>query len=263
MVDENFFLKRNTSDTCCYTKAPFFVLISSGYCPRSLQWESIVLACDKYESPNLNVVSLAELHQFGITVRDILSRIRELDHELYSQTCQGVGSLRQWLPIFSQNPETWRAVLAENRDLAAYWQTAVVEDDLYFGLKSGMSGEAKLLASPYKNLTQRGVYNLYFVSICVSPRFRGVETNLALIESFFSVLDRLAGDGVFFKEITGSVCSPDGEQICRTFRLDYLRDNSIGKIYSGSVGRVIDRFKGPLDARFPRLLQHYYSAGLC
>jgi hypothetical protein len=225
--------------------------------------ESVVLTCDKYESPNLNVVGLAELHQFGLNVRDILSRIRDLDRQLYSQTCQGVGSLRQWLPIFSQNPETWRAVLAGNRDLAAYWQTAVVEDDLYFGLKSGMSGEAKLLASPYKNLDQRGIYNLYFVSICVSPGFRGVETNLALIESFFGVLDRLAGDGVFFKEITGSVCSPDGEQICRTFRLDYLRDNSIGKIYSGSVGRVIDRFKGPLGARFPRLLQHYYSAGLC
>ena len=164
-------------------------------------------------------------------------------------------------------------ILAKSRDVAsASWPGTAILQPIgkrrwskrpVLGLKSGMSGEAKLLASPYKNLNQRGVYNLYFVSICVSPRFRGVETNLALIKSFFSVLDRLAGDGVFFKEITGSVCSPDGEQICRTFRLDYLRDNSIGKIYSGSVGRVIDRFKGPLGARFPRLLQHYCSAGLC
>jgi len=83
-----------------------------------------------------------------------------------------------------------------------------------------------------------------------------------LIESFFSVIDQLASKGVFFKEVTASACSRDGEQICKTFRLTYVRDNEIGKIYSGSVGNVIDRFKGPLGARFPGLLAKYRRAAL-
>lgn len=230
---------------------------------KLLERESVVLPCDKREPLNLSVVGLAELQQFGWNVRDILTRIRELDRQLYSQTSPGVGSLRQWLPVFSQNPETWRAIVASSGDLAAYWQTAVVEDELYLRLKSGISSEANLLASSYQNLSDQGTYNLYFVSICVNPRFRAVETNLALIESFFSVIDHLAGKGVFFKEITGSVCSPDGEQICKTFRLNYMRDNAIGKIYSGTVGGMIERFKGPLSSRFPGLFENYRVAGLC
>ena len=222
-----------------------------------------MLYCEKRDPLNLSVVGVQEVQQFGLSVRDILVRIRELDLQLYSQACQGVGSLRQWLPVFLQNPETWRAIVASGGDLAAYWQTAVVDDELYFGLKSGAANEAKLLASSYQDLSDQGIYNLYFVSICVNPRFRGVETNLALIESFFSVMDRLAGKGVFFKEITGSVCSRDGEQICKTFRLNYMRDNAVGKIYSGSIGSMIDRFRGPLSARFPGLLENYRGAGLC
>lgn len=221
-----------------------------------------MLLCDKSEPLNLSVVGLAELQQLGWNVRHILSRIRKLDRQLYSHTCQGVNSLRQWHPVFLENPETWRAIVTCECDLAAYWQTAVVDDDLYFGLKLGTLSESNLFACSYKDLSYPGIHNLYFVSTGVSPRYRGVETNLALIDSFFSVIDLLASRGVFFKEITGSVCSRDGEQICKTFRLSYLRDNAIGKIYSGSVGNVIDRFKGPLNTRFPRLLTNYQRATL-
>jgi hypothetical protein len=195
-------------------------------------------------------------------VRDIPTRIRELDRQLYSQTWPGVSNLRQWLPVFAQNPETWRAIVTGDGDLPAYWQTAVVDDELYFGLKSGALNEANLAASAYQNLSEKGTYNLYFVSICVNPRFRGVETSLVLIESFFSVIDQLASKQVFFKEVTSSACSRDGEQVCKTFRLTYVRDNAIGKIYSGSVSSVLDRFKGPLSTQFPQLLSNYRGAAL-
>lgn len=212
---------------------------------------------------DLNFISLGDLHHLNWNVQDLLLRIRELDRSLYSQSCQAMGSLRQWLPVFSQHPETWRAIVSEGRDLAAYWQTAAVHEDLYRALKSGAASETDLSASSYVKLTEPGIHNLYFVSVCVNPAFRGAETNLALIDSFFSVMNRLSEKGVFLKEITCSVCSPDGEQICRTFRLDYLRDNVIGKVYSGSVGNVIKRFQNPLASRCPGLFERYRDIGLC
>jgi hypothetical protein len=214
------------------------------------------------ENSSLSIVGLKDLRHREWGVCDILTRIREMDRQLYSQTCLGMDSLQQWLPVFLHNPETWRAIVSSDGDLAAYWQTAVVDDDLYLGLKSGTSSESDLLARSYKDLSVRGTYNLYFVSICVNPSFRGLETSMTLIDSFFFVIDQLASKEVFFKEVTGSACSPDGEQICRTFRLDYLRSNAIGKLYAGSVGSVIDRFKGPLSARFPGLFLKYQRAGL-
>ncbi len=86
---------------------------------------------------------------------------------------------------------------------------------------------------------------------------------MALMESFFSVMNQLSKNSVFLKEITCSVCSSDGEQICKTFRLDYVRDNVIGRVYSGPVGSVIKRFQGPLATRCPGLLERYENAGLC
>ncbi len=213
--------------------------------------------------PNLNFVDLEDLKLLNWNVQDLLIRIGELDRSLYPHNCQAMDSLRQWLPVFSQHPESWRAIVSKGRDLAAYWQTAVVEEELYLALKSGAASEADLDADSYLALSEPGIHNLYFVSVCVSPAFRSAETNMALMDSFFSVLGRLAEKNVFFDEITGSACSPDGEQICRTFRLDYLRDNTIGKIYSGAVGDVIERFRAPLATRCPGLFERYRDAGLC
>jgi hypothetical protein len=210
------------------------------------------------------VVGLTELKIAGWSVQKLLNNIRDLDRKLYTNSGhEAIGNTEQWLPIFMNNPATWRAIITERDELAAYWQTAVVNDDLYLGLKAGLSNEGALTASSYKPLTNPGTFNLYFVSICINPAFRKAETSMLVIDSFFGALDDLSRKEIFFNEITGSACSDDGVQICRTFRLDYLHDNAIGKIYSGYVGKVINRFKGPLSARYPSLYEKYSSVGLC
>jgi len=212
----------------------------------------------------LKVVGLTELDAVGWSVEELLRHIRDLDRSLYTNSGNAaIGNADQWLPIFMNNPETWRAVISSCGELAAYWQTAAVNDDLYFSLKSGLSNEEMLTASSYRPLTSPGTFNLYVVSICINPVYRKAETSMAVIDSFFCVLDDLSRKDIFFNEITGSACSEDGAQICRTFRLEYLRDNTIGKIYSGYVGNMIRRFKGPLSARYPDLYRNYSSAELC
>ncbi len=208
-------------------------------------------------TPNFKTVGLNELRLLDWSVAELLERIKELDLKLFSATNQPVGTLDQWLPIFSRNPQTWRAIVSSDGELAAYWQTAIVRDELYFELKAGNHSEGALEASSYVDLSQGAEYNLYFVSICVSPAYRGIETNMALIDSFFSVIHNLAEIKIFFNEVTCSVCSVDGEQIAKTFRLRHLRDNCIGRVYSGEMQLLLDRFRGPLEMRFPGLVNNY------
>lgn len=211
---------------------------------------------------DFRAVGLHDLGELNWSVEELLLRIKELDQKLFSEASQPVGTIDQWLPIFERNPQTWRAIVTKDGDLAAYWQTAAVNDDLYFALKNGVLSEAALDASFYVDSSKGGIFNLYFVSICSNPAYRSIEANLMLMNSFFSAIKAQSEIGVFFREITCSVCSPEGEQIAKTFRLDFLRNNPIGRVYAGQIGNILNRFKGTLDVRFPGLYSSYVQANL-
>lgn len=206
---------------------------------------------------NFRIVGLHDLNGLHLTLPSLLERISELDRMLFSGSNQPVGNIQQWLPIFHNHPQTWRAILSGHGELVAYWQTAIVENALYSDLKSGLVNEAALGLSSYLDISSGGVFNMYFVSICAHPAYRGVEANFALMESFFSLLNDLSEKNTFFREITCCVCSQEGEQIAKVFRLGYLGDNSTGKVYSGRTEDVLCRLKGQLKSRHPGLLGRY------
>jgi hypothetical protein len=105
------------------------------------------LTFDKRHSlqPKLKVIGLTELEIIGWSVQELLKHIRDLDRKLYTSSGhEAIGNSEQWLPIFMNNPATWRAAISGRDELAAYWQTAVVNNDLYLRLKAGLSNEGDL-----------------------------------------------------------------------------------------------------------------------
>jgi hypothetical protein len=198
---------------------------------------------------------VAENRDIGNVVRQIL----ELDHELYhARSHPFIGSFIQWDPIFEQNPDTWRAMLSSDDHLVGYWQIASLKPAVFARAKRGDLSACDFTVDCYQPLTQPGVYNLYFVSICLDPKYRSLQNQLALIESFFGVCQDLANRGVFFEEVAAVAHSEDGHRLCVVFGLDRVGDAlDHGDVFQGRFARIVRNAQRTLLRRFPALIQHY------
>jgi hypothetical protein len=202
-------------------------------------------ACGQRPLRSLRVVGLDELKDAGWSVARLLDKVIQLDYELYDHPdFEVMGDADQWLPIFKHHPDTWRVLLSEKNELVGYWQTAVLLAEVYSKVKHGIISESDFQTNHYESLEVPGIYDLYFVSTCIHPTFRDSETRMMLIDSFFSVLDRLANNGIFFNEITATAFSEEGTQLCKSFRLSYRRPHSkrlIERYQNAAIsGRIAD-----------------------
>ena len=212
----------------------------------------------------LRVVGLENLRAMNWSTSDLLDKIIELDYRLYENlSYEIVGDTRQWLKIFEQNPDTWRVLVDPDRNVAGYWQTGVYFPDLYSSIKQGHLIESAIRPEHYDLFEIPAIYNLYFVSTCLHPAYRNPGVRIKLMDSFFSVINRLSQGRVFFNEVTTNAYSSDGLQLCKAFRLEFHKSHfRSGEVYSGYMGNVLERYKARLMMRFPQLIRRYRGVGL-
>lgn len=210
------------------------------------------------------VLSADKLVSAGWTLKEVVRQIFALDHDVYEDlTAENEGTIEQWMPVYKQFPQSWRAI-AKERQLIGYWQFAVFLPDFYESVKQGKLMEGNIdPIECYDLFDIPGVYNMYIVSICLSEEFRNTVARQLLIDSFFDVLNELSKERVFFSEVMTNAYSVEGTSTCKAFRLTYYGPHChSGKMYVGSMKGIFDRCSHILDDKWPELAMRYSNAGV-
>lgn len=210
-------------------------------------------------APPLRAIGRDDLAAIGLTPESLVGRILDLDHRVYAVESHGhIGTVEQWAPLFDENPDTWRALIAEDGTLVAYWQIAGLTRERFELAKVGRLHPPDLTSVDYEALRKPGVYDVYFASICIAPEWRDLATRWLLIDSFFCVAERLATRGVLFGEAAAIAHSNEGRRLCEVFGLSSQEGEADhGECFAGDFSAILRSMRPALTRRRPLLVASY------
>ncbi len=165
------------------------------------------------------------------------------------------GHSAQWAPTFMNHPDTWRMLFSEPERIAGYWHFAPLFPDDYEMAKQGILRDSEITADRVQLFEFPGWYDIYFVQICLLPRYRNRTNIQKLFDSVFHVIAGLATDKIFVREICANAYTEVGRSLCKSFRLQYLKEHrDHGWVYGGTM---MDALNAPVTSRFKQLLEYY------
>ena len=208
----------------------------------------------------LSVGDIDDVLNWGWDGTKLLDAFIALDYAtLPDLTADDEGNSKQWAPIFMEQPQTWRMLTTEPKVIKGYWHFAPLFPDDFARAKKGDLLDSEITADRVKTLAEPGQYDIYFVQLCLHPRFRRPSHHLALFRSVLSVLDELSRDGIFVREVCANAYTSPGAGVCKDFHMQPgpMHKNH-GTIYSAPIATVLAGIRGPWDS----LRQAYRNAGL-
>lgn len=178
-------------------------------------------------------VSINDVAKLGMSPADLLAEIVALDLRLYGPIpAADQGETDQWIEKWSSYPESGRVILNANREVVAYWSTAVLYDDDFELMKAGELSDGDVTFGRMRDTALPGLYKLYVISICIDDRYRSPHILRSLLSSFAEVLEQHAERDVYFDEICANAYTAKGEALCRSVGMKYLRPHrEQGRIY--------------------------------
>jgi hypothetical protein len=191
----------------------------------------------------------------------LLQEFIALDYEtLAGLKVSHEGTPAQWAPIFMEHPQTWRMLFDRPKNVIGYWHYVPLFPEDYDLAISGRLLDSLITADRAQYFEFPGRYRIYFVQVCLRPRFRFPRITSLLFTSVFNVLLELAREGVFVEEVCANAYTETGRALCRTFRLTTMGPHiEHGEIFASNVGAVLSH---SLAARLPQLHALYKKEGL-
>lgn len=198
---------------------------------------------------------------WGWSGEKLLRKFIELDYEtLEGLTESDEGNPRQWAPVFTNHPETWRMLLNEDEAIVGYWHFAPLVDRDFGRAMAGELLDSEITADRIATMAVPGHYRIYFVQICLSQGYRTIALKRKLFESLFDVLEALAAEGVYVAEVTANAYTEVGVGLCRDFGLTFACEHKVkGKIFAGTIASVLS---GRVASGRQVLRQLYMAQGL-
>jgi hypothetical protein len=190
-----------------------------------------------------------------------LKALIKLDYETLEGLVEGdEGHPEQWAPIFMNHPTTWRMLLSSDNAIRGYWHFAPLFPDDYARAGEGKLLDSEITADRIPEFSQPGQYDVYFVQICLLPRFRQIAHKRLLLTSVVDVLEELAAADIYVRHVTANAYTAVGEAMCGSFGLtEHGPHVSHGKLFMGPIADVL---RSPLARSRPELLAAYGNAGL-
>lgn len=185
----------------------------------------------------------------GLTLPGFVDDILSLDSKFYRDDPLDIGTLEQWLPIFENHPDTWRA-LVRDRKVAGYWQVAPLAKSVFESVIADPAAVRALRTGDYRDLDRPGRCSLYVVSVCLDQTKRTPANRRALVASFMRVVADLAARGIVIDEVAAHVHSEDGQRLCEALDMRTAENQMQTRpLYTGTLERVVRTFSHPLPGR--------------
>jgi len=190
----------------------------------------------------LKVADINDAWEWGWDGNKLLDEFIALDYQtLVGLTADNEGSSSQWAPIFMNHPETWRMLTSEPKVIKGYWHFVALFPEDFARAKAGQLFDSEITADRVRTLLEPGHYDIYFVQLCLHPRFRTIEHRKQLFGSVLSVIEDLARNDIFVREICANAFTPDGVSLCKGFDMEEgEKHKSQGTIYSAPIAKVLE-----------------------
>jgi len=210
---------------------------------------------------DLHVAGVEDVMAWGWDGGALLRQLIAIDYETTDALTQAhEGDAGQWSPVFMNHPDTWRLIAAQPKRIVGYWHMAPLFPREYARAKAGRLLDSQITADVVQLFELPGLYDVYFVQICMLPSFRSPRNIQLLFQTVFDVLTRLSAHEIFVREVTANAYTRAGEALCRTFNLDLLCSHrEHGAIYSGPIERVL---RHGFAGRNADLCRRYADRGL-
>ena len=209
----------------------------------------------------LTVTGLGDVLDWGWTGEKLLEEFIALDYgTLEGLTAAHEGSPRQWAPVFMNHPETWRMLVSAPGEIRGYWHFAPLFPEDYERATTGRLLDSEVTADRVRMFELPGEYAVYFVQLCPHQRFRHPVHVRQLFRSILDVLEELADQGIFVRELCANAYTDVGRAICKSCGLAPLCSHiEHGSIFGGPIRNVLNSQFGSLNRR---LVQVYQDAQL-
>ncbi len=168
---------------------------------------------------------------------------------------EDIGDIANWVSIMMDHPDTWRLLVTGPRQIIGYWHFIPLFDEQYASAKNGRLIEGELTVDKIPLFELSGQYNVYFSTICIKKPFRRYAATCLLFKALFTHFTDLAKKKIFIREVCANAWTPEGEAICKSLKLDYLKEHrKAGKIYYAPFSKILK--SEPLK-RYPDLAKLY------
>jgi len=209
--------------------------------------------------PAVSIATIEDVIDWGWDGVRLLEELVRLDYQTIHGLNEGnEGMPQQWAPVFMEHPDTWRLAVEGPERIVGYWHFVPLFDDDYALASSGHMLDGQITADRVCYLELPGVYKVYFVSICLLPKYRGLRNFRILLDALFDDLAALAERGVYFDEICANAFTGEGRALCRTLGMRYVGDHQEkGEVFTLPLIPVPNLRS--LQA-YPRFIECYASA---
>jgi hypothetical protein len=205
----------------------------------------------------IRAVTYQETIALNLNIKELVREAMHLNNEtMQGLTAEHGGQLEQWTPIARECFETWRYIFDQSNKMIGLWAFYPVFDDIFKQIKDGLFFDEELTIDMIPVLLP-GAYNIYFVEICMTEKYKGTTIFRLLLKSIAQVLEHLAYKEIFINEICTQAYTTDGERLCKSLGLKYHKSHiDCGNIYCGTIK---DLLKKPFCRNFYTLKRLYSS----
>lgn len=113
----------------------------------------------------------------------------------------------------NKNPLIYIMAVDSSRNVVGYTNFSPVTESIYESMKSGKSVDTAITADDIMEFKPGKEYSIYFSSICVHPKYRGLGIAKMLLFSLQKQLDELSGSGIVIKRIVADAVTESGEKL--------------------------------------------------
>jgi len=190
----------------------------------------------------IRVVSYQDVLAMQLDIKDIVREAMQLNSEtMEGLTLEHGGYLQQWVDIAHESPDTYRYLFDSNNNIVGVWSFFPVFKDIFEKIKEGKFFDNELTLDMMPILIP-GVYNVYFVEICLDNKYRKTAIFRLLLKSIANTLEKLATKKIFINEICTQAYTSDGERLCKSLGLNYYKKHvDCGDIYYGTIKDLLKK----------------------
>jgi hypothetical protein len=190
---------------------------------------------------SLLVADINDVVSWGWSGNRLLNELIKLDYE----TIEGLsshheGSANQWDAVFMDHPDTWRLLINGPGSIIGYWHFVPLFQPEYEQAKKGFLMDSQITTDKVQLFELPGLYNIYFVSICIKSQYRRIHALRMLFESLRDIIIHFASGGIFFREACTNAYTGSGESLCKTLGMTCITNHTDhGQIYWASFNSLL------------------------
>lgn len=171
-----------------------------------------------------------------------LKDILELDKQVYPEKYwTNINYITNW---FLKNPDII-TLLYDDKQLVGYFCYLPIKDESYMEIRKGeVFQDLTIAVENIKEYGKSNIYNLYFFSIVINPKYHGTEALKYLLKGFYDTTVNLREKGMNFNNLLADVVSSKGDKLANTLGFTKVHDSDYDSvIYENTYMNFISKYK--------------------